>query len=60
MESGTARDCWDKFEDRVDSFWKKALRIVRGTSEDWLMKDLYEHFSKFQPFPIKIDAPLKN
>jgi hypothetical protein len=53
IDNDTAHDYWQNFENKVDDFWKGALKIVRKTYTDWLMRELYDHFYKLHS--LKID-----
>lgn len=59
IDNDTAQDYWRNFENKVDAFWKAALKIVRETLGDYIMRELYDHFSKLHSLKTESDA-LKN
>jgi hypothetical protein len=59
IDNDTAHDYWQNFENKVDDFWKGALKIVRKTLGEYIMRELFSYFSKLHSLKTESDA-LKN
>lgn len=58
-DKDTAHDYWQNFENKVDTFWKGALKIVRNSLGEYIMRELCDHFSKLNSLKTESDD-LKN